>query len=572
MLTPEYLNLIEFNDVVELYNKLNIDITTAIIERISEMVDITSTTKEQMKILIQTNGIEIFNEALEKTSMISAETKRALKSMFEDMIKEDMQGYKELYEYRNKTFKLSESQYKILNQGLKDTNRTLRNFTNTIAFESQRVYVDAADEVYMKIITGAYDYATAISEAVQKLADEGITLRDKLGRKVQLEVAIRRNVMTGIQKTANNVNRDVEEYLGCNGYEVTAHLGARPTHAVAQGKQYAISSEDAKKYNLQLWEEVSDLWEEYNCRHTYFGIILGISEPKCSEDELEKYKNATVKVNGKEISYYKATQKQRQLENIIRKRKRTVQILEKAGKDSTEARGKLSIAQKKLNDFCKETKFEKDYSRMKVAKVRRTEFKQDTKKQNKNMVMKYQESKEMFKSEVIVPKLYANEKRKNNITKYEKIIMDKYKENQKENMAILNKKTGEILGNITTGQERAVGTDLKTYLKMKMAKENSLIAIHNHPINYSFSLQDIITFNNIKSFDTLIVLTENYKYYLNLGTGKRIKEKELIKTYNAIDKYIKKKYNELNSVEHRDIVNQIFFNKKGWLYEKEKNN
>lgn len=209
---------------------------------------------------------------------------------------------------------------------------------------------------------------------------------------------------------------------------------------------------------------------------------------------------------------------------------------------------------------------------MKVAKVRRTEFKQDTKKQNKNMVMKYQESKEMFKSEVIVPKLYANEKRKNNITKYEKIIMDKYKENQKENMAILNKKTGEILGNITTGQERAVGTDLKTYLKMKMAKENSLIAIHNHPINYSFSLQDIITFNNIKSFDTLIVLTENYKYYLNLGTGKRIKEKELIKTYNAIDKYIKKKYNELNSVEHRDIVNQIFFNKKGWLYEKEKNN
>ena len=38
MLTPEYLNLIEFNDVVELYNKLNIDITTAIIERISEML------------------------------------------------------------------------------------------------------------------------------------------------------------------------------------------------------------------------------------------------------------------------------------------------------------------------------------------------------------------------------------------------------------------------------------------------------------------------------------------------------------------------------------------------------
>ena len=30
MLSPEYLDLIEFNDVVELYNKLNIDITSDI--------------------------------------------------------------------------------------------------------------------------------------------------------------------------------------------------------------------------------------------------------------------------------------------------------------------------------------------------------------------------------------------------------------------------------------------------------------------------------------------------------------------------------------------------------------
>ena len=372
MLTPEYLNLIEFNDVVELYNRLNIDITTTIIERISEMVDITSTTKDQIKILIQTNGTDIFNEALEKTSMISDETKKALKRLFEDMIKEDMQGYKELYEYREKTFKISDSQYKILNQGLKDTNRTLKNLTKTIAFRSQQIYVEVVDQAYLNTITGAYNYATAISEAVQRLADEGITLKDKLGRNVQLEVAVRRNVMTGIQQTANNVNRDVEEYLGCNGYEVTAHLGARPSHAEAQGKQYAINEKDAKKYKLKLWKDVEELWTEYNCRHTYFGIILGISEPKCTLQELKEYRSATVKLNGKEISYYEATQKQRQLENIIRKRKRAVQILEKARKDSTKARSKLAIAQKNLNVFCKETKLEKDYSRIKVARYKAT--------------------------------------------------------------------------------------------------------------------------------------------------------------------------------------------------------
>lgn len=375
MLTPEYLNLIEFNDVVKLYNRLNVGITASIIERISEMTDITSTTKDQMKILIQTNGIDVFNESLEKTSMISNETKKALKGLFEDMIKEDMQGYKELYEYREKPFQISESQYKILNQGLKDTNRTLKNFTKTIAFRCQQIYVEIVDQAYMNVVTGAYDYATAISEAVQKLADEGITLEDKLGRKVQLEVAVRRNVMTGIQQTANNVNRDVEEYLGCNGYEVTAHLGARPTHAEAQGKQYAINETDAKKYKIGLWKDVKELWNEYNCRHTYFGIILGVSEPKCEKDELKEYKDATVKLDGKEISHYEATQKQRKLENTIRKGKRAVQILEKAGEDSTAARIKLIKAQKNLNEFCKETGLEKDYSRIKVARYKNTKNK-----------------------------------------------------------------------------------------------------------------------------------------------------------------------------------------------------
>lgn len=368
MLTPEYLESIEFNEVVKLYNKLNIEITADIIQRISGMDDITSTTKDELKILIQTNGTDVFNSTLEKTSLLTTERKKQLKSLFEKMIQEDMQDYKELYDYRNKTFKLSESQYKILNHGLKSTEQILKNLTNTIAFQSQQMYVNVVNQAYMQVASGVFDYSTVIKNAVQKLANDGITLKDKLGRNVQLEVAVRRNVMTGIQQTANNVNRDVEEYLGCNGYEVTAHLGARPTHAEAQGKQYAINETDARKYKIGLWKDVKELWNEYNCRHTYFGIILGVSEPKCKEDELKEYKDATIKLEGKEIPHYEAIQKQRKLENTIRKEKRAVQILEKAGEDSTAARIKLIKAQKNLNEFCKETGLEKDYSRIIVAK------------------------------------------------------------------------------------------------------------------------------------------------------------------------------------------------------------
>lgn len=367
MLTPEYLNLIEFNDVVELYNKLNIDITADIITRISTMDDITAVSRKQMKILLQTNGAEVFNKALEKTSLLTRETKNALKLLFENMAKEDMQGYKELYKYRDKLFKLSENQYKILNQGLQQTNRLLKNMTNTIAFQSQQAYVNAVDEAYMKVISGAFDYTSAINTAIQRLADQGITLKDKLGRNVQLEVAVRRNVLSGIHETANNINRSIEEDLGCDGYEVTAHLGARPSHAEEQGKQFAVNSEDAKKYGLGLWSDVADLWNEYNCRHTYFGIILGISEPVYSDKELKQFKNAKVTLNGKKVEYYEATQRQRQLENAIRKQKRAVQTLEKAGQDARIAKAKLATTQRKLSDFCKETGLSKDYSRVKIA-------------------------------------------------------------------------------------------------------------------------------------------------------------------------------------------------------------
>lgn len=399
MLTPEYLESIEFNKVVELYNKLNIEITADIIQRIAGMNDITSTTKDELKILVQTNGIDVFNKALEKTSLLTAERKKQLKRLFEDMTQEDMQDYKELYDYRNKTFKLSESQYKILNQGLKSTDKTLKNLTNTIAFQSQQMYVNAVDLAYMQVVSGAFDYATAIKNTVQNLADAGITLKDKAGRKVQLEVAVRRNVMTGIQQTANSVNRDIEEYLGCNGYEVTAHLGARPTHAEAQGKQYALNEEDSKKYNIGLWADVEDLWKEYNCRHTYFGIILGVSEPKCTNKELKEYKDATVEHNGEKIPYYEATQKQRQLENAIRKTKRAIQTLEKAGEDTKASKSRLAILNKRLNDFCKETGLEKDHSRITVAKTSKQSNYNDITKQF-NLANQYEvKEKQYYKAD-----------------------------------------------------------------------------------------------------------------------------------------------------------------------------
>ena len=349
MLSPEFLDLIEFNEVVNLYTRLNIEITSDIIRRILKMNKISSATRYQLKKILQTGGTEVFNEVLEKTSLLTAEMKKELKNVFEEMAKEDIEGYKELYEYKGKPFKLSTEQYKILNQGLKETEHTLKNFTKSIAFESQQDYINAVDEVYNQIITGTFDYNTAMNRAAQKLADKGVTLKDKLGRNIQLEVAIRRNIMTSIHKTASTINRDIEDYLGCDGYEVSAHMGARPTHAEAQGKQYAKEHRTKISKKYPLWKEVEDLWQEYNCHHTYFGIILGISEPQHNKKELSEFKNAKVTLNGKNIPYYQATQKQRAKENKIRHQKRKIQTLEKSRIRYNDRKSKIKTISKRFN-------------------------------------------------------------------------------------------------------------------------------------------------------------------------------------------------------------------------------
>jgi len=186
--------------------------------------------------------------------------------------------------------------------------------------------------------------------------------------------------------------------------------------------------------------------------------------------------------------------------------------------------------------------------------------------------MNWQEKNEDFKSNIIKPELYKNISRKYRIKKYENYIIKLYSKNNNENMCILDKITGKLIGNITEGKNRTtVGLDTPTMLKMITHSKNSIIAIHNHPENYTFSLTDILSFNRLKQIDTMIVLTDNYKYYLKSNTTKKYTNEHIQQLYKEIEKNTNKVYNHLNGVEKRDLTNQEFFKKVGWIYEKEKN-
>ena len=370
MLTPAKIDEYSYNRVVELYNELNIDICKDIIDRIERMGDISQTTKDQIKILIELNGQEIFVEVLLKTSELDDKTKKELQKLYIQMAKDDMQDYKPLYKYRDEEFKLSPKQIRIINRGVKQNNKVIRNFTKSIAYNGQKLYEDSVDKAYLKVSSGAMAYDKAIYDSYKEIASSGLKITDKANRNINIDVAVRRSILTGIQQTANDINIETGKILGCDGYEVTAHLGARPTHAIAQGKQYAESKEDAKKYNVEWWYSkvegtpVAELWEEPNCRHTVFPIILGISEPVYSQKQLEEFENIKVSLYGKQVSLYEANQQMRYIERNIREYKRQIEIL--GNKDHSKETTLLKKWQQEYTKVSKETGIEKDYTRTRI--------------------------------------------------------------------------------------------------------------------------------------------------------------------------------------------------------------
>ena len=367
MITPKFLENIETSKLIMIYSQLNIDITTSIIKRILEIGKIDSFTKNQIRVLVETNGREIFEEILNKNTELNSEVIKELRSTYEKMAQKNMEGYKELYKYKGIPFEISPAQLQILNGAIKQGGNDLINLTKTIAFSGQQLYVNAVDRAYFEVVTGGRDYISVIEDTVRNLAKEGVTLKDSAGRKVQLEVAVRRNVLTGVKNTADTITDEIEEELGCNGYEVVAHFGARPTHAEAQGKQYAKTKEDSKKYGVGYWGDVKDLWNEYNCRHTYFGIILGISEPVYTKKELKEMEKAKVTYKGEKITEYEATQIQRKLEREQRNLKRQIAPLKENDLDVIDLENRLKLRKKEYDNFCKETGLTKQNERTKVV-------------------------------------------------------------------------------------------------------------------------------------------------------------------------------------------------------------
>lgn len=235
------------------------------------------------------------------------------------------------------------------------------------ALPLQDVYRSCTDFAFKQVFTGAADYNTAIRQATEKLARYGLrTIDYESGVHTSMEAAVRRNIMGGIGLMQEQISQYDHDMLGADGWEISAHANSAPDHEPIQGKQYTDAQYTA--LNNSLVRRISTL----NCGHVAFPIILGVSSPQYTSEELAEFREDNEKgvtYEGRHYTGYEATQQQRRIERAIRAQKRRVLVAENAGEEDSllAARIRLTRLNEEYERFSGAAGLRTQRERMQVA-------------------------------------------------------------------------------------------------------------------------------------------------------------------------------------------------------------
>lgn len=256
-----------------------------------------------------------------------------------------------------------------LRAGLAQTGGAFENLTRTTARIAGKQFTDVLDRAWLQITSSGFDYNTAIRMAVKDLARQGMdSVTYPSGRTDTLEVAVRRAVVTGCNQTAAKAQIVLMDDLGVDLVETTAHMGARPSHQVWQGRVFSLRGRT---------EKYEDFYEAtgygtgpglcgWNCSHSFGPYIEGAPRTY-SPELLERYASQTVAYNGKDLTLYEAGQQQRYIERQVRRWKREYAAMDGARLDTGEAAAKLSAWQAREKDFCRQTGLKQQAGRHQIA-------------------------------------------------------------------------------------------------------------------------------------------------------------------------------------------------------------
>lgn len=345
------------------YQDLEERIMQDIVRRIVKAGEITSTADWQI------NRLRILGYSSED---IEQEIKKTLNASYPEMfelydkvINWEYVRNKDIYEQINAEYipfeengQLKQITEAIIDQSFDD----LENVTNSLGFyldygngkkvltPLSQVYTKYLDAACYDIVTGAFDYNSVLRRVVTQLTNSGLRQIDySSGRANRVDVAARRAVMTAVSQITGKISEYNAQKLGTEYFEVEWHAGARPTHAVWQGRVWSKE----QLYSVCGLGTVTGLLG-VNCYHTYHLFFPGLSERNWTDDWLEEQnrkENEPREFLGKEYTLYEAKQRQRQMETAMRAQREKVKLLQAGGADQDEVILHKAKYQGQLNEY-----------------------------------------------------------------------------------------------------------------------------------------------------------------------------------------------------------------------------
>ena len=326
---------------------------------------------EEMGFLYQ----DIIRLVAEYNNTTVEEVNRIFYEAGEKSLKFDDQIYKE-NGLNPVPLKQSESIKQTMNATIIRTAGNLQNLCMTTANTAQTQFINAMNNAYMYVSTGVKSYTSAIIDEIKNLSGQGAMIEYPSGARRSLESAVRMNIVTSVNQNCGKLQELRADEMGWDLMELTAHSGARPEHARWQGKIVSLSGQRGYLSKRDIGYGEATGFKGINCRHDWYPYYKG-STRTYTQKELNKWKNEKVEYNGKKITKYEATQKQRYFERQIRQNKKDLKAqqtiltsndenidIKQVQDEIRNIKANEKANREALDDFLKQTGLRKDNSRL----------------------------------------------------------------------------------------------------------------------------------------------------------------------------------------------------------------
>ena len=366
------------NEAVNIANDINIEIAKVIAERIKIIGELSPSDVKKL-----TNAIEYLGADFSKiTKLIAKFSNQGQQAIF-DALQKVADGNDEFakifysakgiaaHTHYNDTYLNT-----LVESMARQTALDLTNLSQTLAYKIdggrylnlRQMYTRAIDKAIYEVQSGTVDYHTAMRKTVKELAtglrakNSTLTVNKNTGEvelhwesgySRRLDSHIRQNLIDGVKQLQQNMLDYHGERFGSNGVELSAHAISAPDHLPVQGRQFSkeeflkmqggMDCKDVKGNHYAGFPRPICQW---NCRHIPFPIIIGISEPVYSDEELHNYAENSERK-------YKLTQQQRAMETKLRSLKNQRLALSASGDEigANQTQKKINELQAKYRKF-----------------------------------------------------------------------------------------------------------------------------------------------------------------------------------------------------------------------------